>query len=152
MALADSPALPLWVVAPPSVGLMLFLAGYVLAMRHAAMPASRRRIRTAGSVVMMATQPLIIYLFGIGTSANPRPFMLSWALLIGLLGMLVVLAMLDAINSSRLHSKQRQELRMEMRRMQEDVYRIVSEQRAGPKGQEASAELRLTDPDETEPG
>ncbi|HED54764.1 MAG TPA: hypothetical protein ENJ00_11275 [Phycisphaerales bacterium] len=148
MAAADVPALPLWVVVPPAAGLMLILAGYVLAMRHADMPASRRRIRTAGSIVMMATQPLIVYLFGIGTSANPRPFMLTWAMLIGLLGMLVVLAMLDAINSSRLMSHQRRELRRERRRMQEDVYRIVSEHRQRDVGE---PNLRLADTDENEP-
>lgn len=127
--------------------LMLFLAGYVLALREADVPESRRRIRTMGSVTMMLTQPLIVYLFAIATPANARTFMLTWALLIGLLGILVVLAMVDVLNNVRISANARSEFRSELRSLEEDVRRAMAERQAETKGEESGPELRLTSGD-----
>jgi len=43
----------------------------------------------------MMTQPMVVYLFAIVTPASPRKFMLTWAMLTGLLFMLVVLALVE---------------------------------------------------------
>ena len=141
---ATGPALPLWAVLPPCAMLMLFLAGYVLALREADMPESRRRIRTMGSVTMMLTQPLIVYLFAIATPANARTFMLTWALLIGLLGILVVLAMVDVLNNVRISANARSEFRSELRSLEEDVRRAMAERQAETQGEERGPDLRLT--------
>ena len=141
---ATGPALPLWAVVPPCAMLMLFLAGYVLALREADVPESRRRIRTMGCVTMMLTQPLIVYLFAIATPANARTFMLTWALLIGLLGILVVLALVDVLNNVRISANARSAFRSELRSLEEDVRRAMAERQAETKGEESGPELRLT--------
>ncbi|MCB9836890.1 MAG: hypothetical protein H6808_09230 [Phycisphaera sp.] len=139
-------------MAPPCALLMLILAGYVMALREADVPESRRRIRTMGSVTMMLTQPLIVYLFAIATPADARTFMLTWALLLGLLGMLVVLAMLDVVNNVRISTNARHEFRQELKSLEEDVRRAMAERQAQAEAdQSAKPKLRLTDGECSEP-
>ncbi|MEO1584849.1 MAG: hypothetical protein AAFR96_09800 [Planctomycetota bacterium] len=147
-------ALPLWAVAPPAAVLMVLLAGYVLALREADVPESRRRIRTAATMVMIVLQPLLVYLFAIGGSHQPRPFVFTWALVMGLLALLVVLAMLDAINNAKLSAANRAELREELRAMREEIRRISDEASAegGASADSGAARraapLRLVEADE----
>lgn len=147
MLASAGPALPLWAVAPPCLLLMLVLAGYVMALKEADVPESRRRIRTAGCIVMMMTQPMIVYLFAIVTPSSPRKFMLTWAMLIGLLGMLVFLALVDVINNFRLHTKMKNQLRIDMASIKADVSKIVAEER---QRKENEPVLRLVDPDDAD--
>jgi len=148
---ATGPALPLWIVAPPCAILMLILAGYVMALREAEVPETRRRIRTMGSITMMLTQPLIVYLFAIATPAGARTFMLTWALLLGLLGILIVLALLDVVNNMRISANARQEFRSELRSLEEDVRQALAEAEAEKTAKEdEQPQLRLTDGDEPE--
>lgn len=130
---------------------MLILAGYVMALREAGVPESRRRIRTLGSVTMMLTQPLIVYLFAIATPANARTFMLTWALLIGLLGMLVVLAMLDVVNNLRISANARHEFRRELKSLEDDVREAMAQSQAQAKERERDQpRLRLTEGEQAE--
>lgn len=147
MLASAGPALPLWAVVPPCLLLMLVLAGYVMALKEADVPESRRRIRTAGCIVMMMTQPMIVYLFAIVTPSSPRKFMLTWAMLIGLLGMLVFLALVDVINNLRLHTKMKNQLRIDMASIKADVSKIVAEER---QRKENEPVLRLVDPDDAD--
>ncbi len=148
---ATGPALPLWAVLPPCAILMLMLAGYVMALREADVPESRRRIRTMGSVTMMLTQPLIVYLFAIATPANARTFMLTWALLIGLLGILIVLALVDVLNNVRISGNARSELKSELRSLEEDVRRAMDERLEENGSGSSGPDLRLAG-GESEPG
>ena len=143
MLAATGPALPLWAVLPPCAGLMLVLAAYVMALREAEVPESRRRIRTLGSVTMMLTLPLIVYVFAIATPANGRTFLLTWAMLVGLLGVLVFLALLDVLNNVRIGSGTRREFRQELRSLESDVRRMVAEGR-GQSDEGERPNLRLT--------
>jgi hypothetical protein len=147
MLASVAPALPLWAVVPPCLLLMLVLAGYVLALKEADVPESRRRIRTAGCVVMMMTQPIIVYLFAVVTSNSPRKFILTWAMLIGLLCMLVLLALVDVINNMRLHSKLKSQLRIDMANIKADVSKIVADDQRRRTNEQT---LRLVDSDESE--
>lgn len=140
---ATGPALPLWAVLPPCFGLMLVLAAYVLALREAEVPESRRRIRTLGSVTMMLTQPLIVYVFAVATPANGRTFLLTWAMLVGLLGVLVILAMLDVLNNVRIGTGTRKEFHRELRDLESDVRRLVAEGRER-SNESDRASMRLT--------
>lgn len=145
MLAAAGPALPLWAVLPPCLILMLVLAGYVQALKEADVPESRRRIRTAGCVVMMMTQPLIVYVFAVVTSSSPRKFMLTWAMLIGLLCMLVFLALVDVINNLRLHSKMKNDLHAEMASIKADVSKIVADEQ---ERRASEPTLRLVESDD----
>ncbi|MEO1716059.1 MAG: hypothetical protein AAFR76_03010, partial [Planctomycetota bacterium] len=86
--------LPLWVLVPPAAIMMLVLAGYIQALRESDVPESRRKIRTASSLVMIVLQPLLVYLFGIGGAHQPRPFVFTAALVLGLVALLVILAIM----------------------------------------------------------
>lgn len=130
--------LPLWVLVPPAAIMMLVLAGYIQALRESDIPESRRRIRTASSLVMIVLQPLLVYLFGIGGSHQPRPFVFSAALVLGLVSLLVVLAIMDAINNTKLAAEQRAKWRAEFKEMHAEIDRLKREHRAGP-------DLRLVD-------
>jgi peptidoglycan/LPS O-acetylase OafA/YrhL len=113
------PALPLWAVVPPAALLLLVLAAYAQALRRATMDEKRRRIRTAGTLVMMAIVPLTVYLFGIATPSRVRPLVFTWALVMVLLVILIVLAVMDTANNVRLARRQRRELRQELQKMRE---------------------------------
>ncbi|MEM8757107.1 MAG: hypothetical protein AAGF47_04910 [Planctomycetota bacterium] len=136
------PALPLWLLVPPAAILMIVLAASILAMRDADMDGTRRRIRTAASLIMMLLQPLIVYLFGIGSANNPRPFVFAWAMVVGLLGILVVLAMLDVFNNTRLSRENRKLLREELRKI-----RVDAVEAATARQKPDHPPLRLTDDD-----
>lgn len=138
------PALPLWALIPPAFLFMLVLAASIKAMQQAEMPESRRRIRTSASLIMMALMPLLVYLFGIGSAQSPRPFIFTWALVMGLLAILVILAMMDAINNTRIATRRRVELRRELRALRRDLDELS---RANEEPQRHTPSLRLTGDD-----
>ncbi len=100
---------PAWVVLP--IAVVALLASLVhLSMLHdpeviSEMPLSRRRLRTAGGVLTLITIPLLAYSFGIVTPADPRAFTMAWSASMGLLGMIVLVAALDALNSVVVHRR-----------------------------------------------
>ncbi len=97
--LSQDPALPLWVVAPPTIVVMLFLAGHVMATHEADMNPRRRRIRTANGVLMMLTTALLAHALAIVSPSDARTFLLTWLTIVSLLGFVIVLGLLDALNS-----------------------------------------------------
>jgi hypothetical protein len=137
-------ALPLWLLIPPAVVMLLVLAGYVQALYDADVDPTRRRIRSAGAVVMMALQPLLVYLFGIASAQQPRPFVFAWALVTSLLGLLVILALLDMLHSARLSARRRTLMREELRVLQREI--------AGLRNAPGVPPLRLVSPEERREG
>ena len=102
------PVLPLWIVAPPTVVLMLFLANHVTALQQTTV-SLRRRIRTANGVAMMLTTALLAHALAIVNPADVRTFVLVWMMIVGLLGLIILLALLDAITTYfllRAHKRQ----------------------------------------------
>ena len=144
---AAGPPLPLWALVPPAFLFMLLLAAYIQAMRDADIPSSRRRIRTSASLIMMALQPLLVYLFGIGSAQTPRPFVFTWALVMGLVAILVVLAVLDMLNNTRLATQRRAELRRELRELRSELDALARSKRVDHE----PPRLRLTADDEPGP-
>lgn len=136
--------LPLWLLIPPAVVMLLVLAGYVQALYDADVDPMRRRIRSAGAVVMMALQPLLVYLFGIASAHRPRPFVFAWALVMSLLGLLVMLALLDMLHSTRLSARRRALMRKELRALQREI--------AGLRGESGVPPLRLAAPKDRREG
>lgn len=122
----DSPIAPWWLVLPMAALSVVIVLIHLSALADRAhnehVPLSRRRLRTAGGVVTLITIPVLAYSFGITTPADARDFALSWAASVGLLGMIVIIASLDALNSIRLHhrtanrhARKRDELLAELR-------------------------------------
>jgi hypothetical protein len=94
---------------------LLILAAYASSLQTGDVPPKRRRIRTANTLLMMLTTPLIAYAFGILTPSNVRLFLLTWLAIAGLLGMMIMLAAMDALHSAQLHRQQRREVRRALR-------------------------------------
>ena len=111
-----SPILPLWFVAPMAVVTMLLLAGHVTAVQASKMPASRQRIRVANGVLMMFITPLLAFSLGFATPADPGLFVMGWTSVSVMLMMVLMLAVLDMLNTARLH-------RAELRRLRREAFK-----------------------------
>lgn len=92
------PVLPFWIVAPPTVVLMLFLANHVTALQQTTV-CLRRRVRTANGVAMMLTTALLAHALAIVSPSDVRTFVLVWMMIVGLLGLIILLALLDAMTT-----------------------------------------------------
>ncbi|HHN78211.1 MAG TPA: hypothetical protein ENK11_05990 [Phycisphaerales bacterium] len=123
--------LPFWFVGPLAGLTMLVIAGHLLAMRDAKdrIPASRYRIRTVNGGIMLVAVPLLASAFSVIPTNRPRPFLLIWTACIGLLAVVVVLALLDAINNARLGLLEAQRLHEEHRSLIDLATRTGAEDR-----------------------
>lgn len=120
--LAAGSLAPGWLVLPLAGVALLATAAHIIALREApkgALPESRRRIRVATGWVIMVTIPLIAYAFGIATPSSVGTYMTVWMAVTALIGAILMLAMLDAMNTIRLHRTDARHLRNEFRRIQE---------------------------------
>lgn len=97
--LSQEPALPLWIVAPPTVFVMLFLAGHVMAIQQADIDPRRKRIRSVNGVLMMLTAALLAHALGVINPGDTRTFLLAWIIIVALLGLIILLAFVDTLNS-----------------------------------------------------
>lgn len=113
-SLHHSPLVPWWVAMPLGAAVLLVLAVYLLALGGAEMDARRKRIRTANTILMMLVTPLIAYGFGVATPSRGRAYVFVWVLICSLLFMVIMLALLDMLNSLRLHRAQMRRLRESM--------------------------------------
>ena len=111
MTLAAGPLLPVWLVLVLTVCAMLVVATHVLTMHRTAMPASRRRIRTANGVVMLILAPTLAQAVCFSHPSQTRAFVFTWWLVIALLGLVLLLAGLDITNNLRLYGRERARLR-----------------------------------------
>ncbi|MGH7244391.1 MAG: hypothetical protein ACREJD_13345 [Phycisphaerales bacterium] len=80
------------------------------------MPASRRRIRTLNGWIMLFLVPLGAAAFGVVSPTNPRLFVLIWTIVVSMLILLIGLAVLDMVNTTRLHRREKDRLTEEIRR------------------------------------
>lgn len=109
---------------------LLVLAGHMHAMHSAPdVPPSRRRIRSINAGLMLVTVPVLAYSFGIATPARTQAFALAWSAASLLLGLIVVVALADVINTWRLHAGERDRLRLQMRAL-----RAAAARRIEPSG------------------
>ncbi len=107
---------PWWGVMPLAALTMLVVAGHVLWLPKAEMPASRRRIRMVNGLLMLFTLPLAAYALGVADpSTEKRGFVLAWMLVAGAIVVILLVAMLDLLNSWRLHRREAQGLIAEIR-------------------------------------
>lgn len=110
-----APMAPAWVVFPLAGFTLVVVMWHISGVVRADLEPSRRRIRLANGGVMLALVPLIAYAFGVATTSQPRWFAMSWLGVMGLLGLMIVLAIMDSANTARLHTAERIELRRQTR-------------------------------------
>jgi hypothetical protein len=118
-----APIAPTWFVLPLAMIALLVVAAHMIVLREHAigkMPESRRQIRMMTGWIMMFTIPLTAYGFGIVTPAQEQEFIYSWSCIVGLLGLIVLMACVDALNSIRLAKLQR-------RALQEELFELMRE-------------------------
>lgn len=104
--------LPPIVVLPITAGVMGLLVWHWASLRRAPHPPSRKRIRSANAMLMLAIVPL----FAAGVSLvhsqrQPRLWLLIWLSVICLVWMSVMLALLDMLNTLRIAKARRRDLR-----------------------------------------
>lgn len=115
LAATGAPMLPWWVVVPLAGLTMLVVAWHTLRLRDADIPASRRRIRTANGLLMLAFVPVLAFAVGVANPGQPRTFALAWVGVIVLLIVIITLAGLDMLNTLRLYRAAREELARQTR-------------------------------------
>ncbi|MCA9275368.1 MAG: hypothetical protein KDA29_05035 [Phycisphaerales bacterium] len=119
------PIAPAWFVLPLAGVALILQAGYLIAIKEASpqqMPPSRKRIRTATGWMSMFAIPLSAYGFGLARPSEPGTFTIVWMLVIGLISGIVMLAVLDAVNTMRLSRKADNKLHRELReRLRRDL-------------------------------
>lgn len=107
---------PAWAVFPLAALAMLVVAGHVLWLPRAQMPASRRRIRIVNGLLMLFTLPLGAYALGIADpSSDKRGFVVSWMLVSGMVTIVLLVAMADLANTWRLHRRDLRSMVLELR-------------------------------------
>jgi hypothetical protein len=113
-ALQYAPLLPWWLTMSLGALVLLILARYLLALGGADMNARRKRIRGANTILMMLVTPLVAYGFGVATPSRARAYVFVWVLICSLLFMIILLALVDMLDSVRVHRVQVRELRRAM--------------------------------------
>lgn len=108
--LVEMPIVP-WSVALPLAGVGVALVGvHLFLIGRSGAPASTRRIRTANGLVMLVLLPALacgLSLVHKGSVGEARVFVLTWMLIVGLVGIVLGLALLDLMNNVRLAVKAR---------------------------------------------
>lgn len=127
--------MPAWLALSVGAVTLLVIAGHVLAVNLSAMPARRRRIRLTAGILMMLVTPLLAYGLGIATPSRPRMYVLVWVLVAALLFMIILLALLDVMNTLRMHREQLRALRERIALARADAAERTREKVAkGPAG------------------
>lgn len=126
------PIAPTWFVLPLAMIALVLQAGYLIAIKELGpdrMPPSRKRIRVATGWLIMFAIPLSAYGFGIAHPGDAGTFMIVWMLVIGLVSVIVMLAVLDAVNTMRLHRKEGQQIHKDLRENLKRDLNAIREQR-----------------------
>ena len=110
-----TPLVPWWIAMPFGAVVLLLLARYLLGLGAAEMDERRRRVRTANTILMMLVTPRVAYGVGVAPPARARASVCVWVLICSLLFMVILLAVLDMLNSLRLHRVHMRNLRRSMR-------------------------------------
>lgn len=149
-------------VLPPLVVLPLACIAVLVVSAHLAamaadreMPLSRRRIRTATGIVMLATILVLAYSFAYAPVGNPRRFTIAWSMSVMLLAVVLGLGGLDAINNVRLARLTRRRIGKAGRELERQIARAIAEHRsAGHRGagRDDQPSFRLRDDSGDRPG
>lgn len=132
-----SPIAPAWLVLPIAAVALVLQAGYLLAMREGGgeMPPSRMRIRVASGWLSMIAIPLSAYGFALARPSEAGVFTIVWVLVIGLVGAIVMLAVLDAVNTMRLHRGDADRLHKDLReQLRRDLDELRERREQGERG------------------
>lgn len=132
----EGPLVPPWLSLPLAGLVVLIIATHMHALARSTTEPVRKRIRTATGWLMLITAPLTGYAFGVVSPADPRGFVLTWLAVAGMLGIIIILACLDILNSGRLRRARLAEIAKQMQELQARMQR--ESRAAAAKGIEAA--------------
>ncbi len=96
--------LPPALTIPIAIGLALWILWYWKCLDDPKVDAKRRRIRRASIVVMFVSLiPFVRALSFVDYQTNPTGYVISWLLVSFAIGLVVVTAILDTLNTVRMH-------------------------------------------------
>ncbi|MEE9130564.1 MAG: hypothetical protein V3T84_11145 [Phycisphaerales bacterium] len=99
--------LPPALTIPSAIGLALWILWYWKCLDDPKVDAKRRRIRRASIVVMFVSlAPFVRALSFVDHKTNPTEYFISWLLVLFALGLVVVTAIIDAVNTVRMHHEE----------------------------------------------
>lgn len=125
--IAAGPLISPWLAFSMAAFTMLVIAAHATALAETKMPESRRTIRKINAMLMLIGVPLIAYAFsGIG-SQRPREFVFVWTAAAALLSVIVFIALVDILNTARLHRAQSQELRIKIRQARAQLAQVAQD-------------------------
>ena len=105
MMLAEA-HLPPGVSIPVAVVMAIWMLWYWKCLGRAGLPDSRRRIRRSSLAVMLSTLPVCVQgVSFLDFETQPNQYAITWLLIIFLLGLVLVTAALDTVNTLRLASR-----------------------------------------------
>lgn len=123
---------------PPAIAIPVAIVGMIVVAAHAqalakapGVPESRRRIRLANAVLMLLTIPMLTAGFSLISGATrPRLWVMVWLLSTLLVGMILILAVLDTLNTVRISRRRRRELREQLSGYRADIIELARRTRA----------------------
>ncbi len=105
MMLADA-HLPAGVSIPVAVILATWMLWYWKRLGDPSFPDSRRRIRRASLAVMLSSLPVSVHALSfLDFQMQPNQYAITWLLIVFLLGLVLVTAALDTVNTLRVASR-----------------------------------------------
>ena len=95
--------LPAGVSIPVAVVLAIWMLSYWKRLGGSSIPDSRRRIRRASLAVMLSSLPVTVQALSfLDFQVQPNQYAITWLLIVFLLGLVLMTAALDTVNTLRL--------------------------------------------------
>ncbi len=92
---------------PMAVAMGVWVMWYWQHLSRDEVPESRRRIRRASIIVMLAALPLFVRALSfVDSHADPRAYVIAWLLVVFAVGAVMVVAGLDVVNNLRIHRRE----------------------------------------------
>ncbi len=143
--IATGPLISPWLAFPLAAITMIIIAMHATNLTNIKMPESRRTIRKINGMLMLMAVPLIAYAFsGVG-SEQPREFVLVWTASAALLTIIVFIAMVDILNTARLHRAESQQLRRNIRKARTQLAQFAHDARRRHTGEDGKERYEPAD-------
>ncbi len=111
------PLVPLAWTAPAAVLIVGVLITYWRRLKPREVPRSRRRIRRANSMVQFTLTLMLVYALSVADGDRDRAgFTVAWLGVLGLVLLTIAFAIVDSLNTMRLHRRTQRRLRSEAQR------------------------------------
>ena len=122
LTLSAGTMVPGWVALLLAAPTMFIIARHILSISSSDLDLSRRRLRIGNGLLMMFITALLAYALGMAEvpdqpRTNPgaaRLFVMLWSVIVGLLGVVVLVAVLDALLTTRSGLRAHAALKREM--------------------------------------